>query len=299
MIRRRLIIAFLAPALIFYVGLMIYPSLLAVKLSFFKSSGFGNDEIWVGMDNYIKLLSDPIFWKSLINTLYVLVLGGAAVFGFAFLFSILLNSGIWGKKFFRAIVFLPNAVAAIALSSFWSFFFVSRFGILPNLLKDLAKAGVPTFGLENIVWTSPELVFFSMMIGFVWIGTGFYTILIMAGVDKIPQEMFDAAKIEGANDFQIFRQITLPLISDVIVIILVLWSINAIKVFEYPYAFGGPNISTSLYTSGIYLYIMGFGQRDPVFALGYATAIGITMLLLTIFIVVFLRYFRPSHRIEF
>lgn len=299
MIRRRLVAAFLAPALLLYLGLMIYPSILAIRQSFFKTSGFGDAETWVGLGNYGKLLSDPIFWSSLANTFYILLFGGIVVFAFAFLFSVLLNSGIWGKKHFRAVIFLPNAVAVIALSTFWSFFFIPRFGIFPNFLEAVADTGIPLFGLENVVWTAPEMVFFSMLVGFVWIGTGFFTILILAGVDKIPAELFDAARIEGANDFQIFRRITLPMIADVIVITVVLWCINAIRVFEYPYAFGGPNIDTSLYTSGIYLYIMGFGQRDPIFALGYATSIGVMMLLLTIFVVGFFRIFKPAERIEF
>lgn len=236
MIRRRLILTFLAPALLLYLGLMIYPTILAIRQGFFETSGFGDAETWVGLGNYRKLLSDPIFWASLKNTGYILVFGGVAVFACAFLFSVLLNSGIWGKKYFRAIIFMPNAVAIIALSTFWSFFFIPRFGIFPNLLDALDEWGVPLFGLQDVVWTAPETVFFSMMVGLVWIAAGFYTILIIAGVDKIPADMFEAARIEGASDFQIFRQITLPMIGDVVIITMVLWSINAIRAFEFPYA---------------------------------------------------------------
>lgn len=299
MIRRRLIAAFLAPALALYIGLMVYPTFFAIRQGFYKTSGFGDEEVWVGWANYVRLWSDPIFWQSLWNTLAILAFGGVAVFGFAFLFSVLLNCGIWGKKYFRAIIFLPNAVAVIALSTFWSFFFVPRFGILPNVLDAMADAGIPLFGLDDVVWTAPGMVFFSMMVGLIWIATGFYTILILAGVDKIPADMFDAARIEGASEWQTFRQITLPMISDVVLITFVLWCINAIRAFEFPYAFGGPNIDPNLYTSGIYLYIMGFGQRDPIFALGYASAMGVVMLVLTIVVVVFLRVVGRAERIEF
>ena len=299
MIRSRLVILFLAPALVLYVGLMVYPTIFAIRQGFFETSGFGDDAVWVGLGNYVRLWSDPTFWQSLRNTLAILVFGGIAVFGFAFLFSVLLNAGIWGKKHFRAIIFLPNAVAVIALSAFWSFFFVPRFGILPNLLDTMHDAGVPLFGLQDIVWTAPSMIFFSMMVGLVWIASGFYTIIILAGVDKIPTEMFEAARIEGASEFQIFRKVTLPMISDVVVITIVLWCINALRVFEFPYAFGGPNIDTNLYTSGIYLYILGFGQRDPIFALGYASAVGVVMLLLTIFVVVFFRVVGRAERIEY
>ncbi len=118
--------------------------------------------------------------------------------------------------------------------------------------------------------------------GVVWIFAGFFTILILAGADKIPTDMFDAACIEGATNRQMFRLITIPMIWDVIVITLVLWVIEAIKMMEYPYAFGGPNIDQNLYTPAIYLFIMGFGQRQPVYQLGYATAIGVAMFMFTI-----------------
>jgi ABC-type sugar transport system permease subunit len=299
MIRRRLIVTFLFPALALYIGFMIYPAILAVKLSFYETSGFGDQQLWVGLGNYKRLAADPIFWKSLQNTLLILIVGGIGVFGFAFLFSVFLNSGIWGKKFFRAIIFMPNAVAVIAISTFWSFMYTPRYGLLPNFFHLLEDYNIPTFGLDQVLWTSPENIFFSMMVGLVWVGTGFFTILILAGVDKIPVELVEAGRIEGASDFQIFRHITLPMISDVVLITIVLWCVQAVKVFEYPYAFGGPNIDTGLYTNAIYLYIQGFGQRDPIFALGYATALGVVMVLLTILIVIFFRIFKPAERIEF
>ncbi|MCO5153517.1 MULTISPECIES: carbohydrate ABC transporter permease [unclassified Shinella] len=294
MMRRRMVVAFLAPALILYLGLLIFPALQAFYLSLFKTSGFGDTPVWVGLGNYTRLLADPIFWQALRNMSLIMVVGGIATFGLAFVFTMLLNSGLWGKKLFRALIFLPNIIAVVAITTFWSFVFMPRYGLLTSLLKALGLTG-----LASISWTAPENVFFAMMVGLVWISAGFYTILILAGADKVPIDMYEAARLEGASTFQIFRLITLPMIWDVILITLVLWSIHAIKIVEFPYAFGGPNIDQNLYTPAIYLYIMGFGQREPVYALGYSTAIGVALFFLTLVTIVLLRVVFKRERVEY
>ena len=289
-----MVVAFLAPALILYLGLLIFPALQAFYLSLFKTSGFGDTPVWVGLGNYTRLLADPIFWQALRNMSLIMVVGGIATFGLAFVFTMLLNSGLWGKKLFRALIFLPNIIAVVAITTFWSFVFMPRYGLLTSLLKALGLTG-----LASISWTAPENVFFAMMVGLVWISAGFYTILILAGADKVPVDMYEAARLEGASTFQIFRLITLPMIWDVILITLVLWSIHAIKIVEFPYAFGGPNIDQNLYTPAIYLYIMGFGQREPVYALGYSTAIGVALFFLTFVTIVLLRVVFKRERVEY
>jgi N-acetylglucosamine transport system permease protein len=283
-IRHRMIWLFLTPALLLYIGLLIVPSVQAFYISLFQTSGFTDGMKWVGLDNYIRLAGDSLFWLSMRNMFLILLAGGLCVFGLAFVFTMLLSSGLWGKKLFRALIFLPNVVAVTAITTFWSFVFMPRYGLLTNILKSI--------GLESwasVAWTAPENVFWSMLVGLIWLSSGFFTILVLAGADKVPSDLFEAARLEGASQTQIFRLITLPMIWDVIAITLVLWCMQAIKIMEYPYAFGGPNIAQDLYTPGIYLYIMGFGQREPVYALGYATAIGVAMFIFTLITVLVLR----------
>jgi ABC-type sugar transport system permease subunit len=292
--RRRLVVAFLAPALLLYLGFVVLPAIQAFYLSFFETSGFKDNPRWVGFANYTALMSDPTFWLTVTHMLTILIVGGVAIFGFAFLFTILVNSGLWGKKLFRALIFMPNIIAVVGLTTFWSFIFMPRYGMLTTFLKML--------GLNSIAdtpWTAPEHVFWAMLVGVIWIFAGFFTILILAGADKIPIDMFDAARIEGATNRQMFRLITVPMIWDVIIITLVLWVIEAIKMIEYPYAFGGPNIDQNLYTPAIYLFIMGFGQRQPVYQLGYATAIGVAMLIFTILAVSVVGLISRREQVEF
>lgn len=292
--RRRLVIAFLGPALILYLGFVVLPAIRAFYYSFFQTSGFKDQAHWVGFGNYVALAGDPIFWMTAVNMLLILFVGGAAVFGFAFLFTILINSGLWGKKLFRALIFMPNIIAVVGLSTFWSFVFMPRYGLLTNFLNAIGLTR-----LAAIPWTAPEHLFWSMLVGLVWISAGFFTILILAGADKIPTDMYDAARIEGATNRQMFRLITVPMIWDVIMITLVLWVIEAIRMMEYPYAFGGPNIDQNLYTPAIYLFIMGFGQRQPVYELGYATAIGVAMFVFTVLAVLVIGALTRRERVEF
>lgn len=294
MIRRRMVIAFLGPALLLYLGIMVFPSIQAFYMSFFDTSGFSDEMRWIGWGNYIRLFSDIVFWRALMNMLLILFVGGFFVFALSFLFTMLLSSGLRGKKLFRALIFMPNVIAVTAIATFWSFVFMPRYGLLTNILKNLGLTE-----LAQTAWTSPNGVFWAMLVGLVWISGGFFTILILAGADKVPTDMYEAARLEGASQFQIFRLITLPMIWDVIVITLVLWAINAIKIMEFPYAFGGPNIQQELYTPAIYLYIMGFGQREPVYALGYATTIGVAMFIATLVVTVVMRFLLKRETLEY
>ncbi len=284
MIRQRMVFAFLAPALLLYLGLLILPAAQAFYMSLFQTSGFADTPVWLGLANYERLLEDPVFWTAMRNMAVILLVGGLFVMALAFFFTMLLTSGLWGKKFFRAMIFMPTVIAVTAITSFWSFIFMPRYGLLTNALKQL--------GLDEwaaIAWTMPTHVFWPVLLGVIWVSAGFFTILVLAGADKVPADMYESARLEGASRFQIFRLITLPMIWDVIAIALVLWVIKAINLVEFPYAFGGNPTPIELYTPGIYLFIMGFGQRIPVYALGYATAIGVAMFVVVVFSVLVLR----------
>ncbi len=292
--RRRMVLTFLTPAVLLYLGFVLAPAIASFYLSLFQTSGFGETPRWVGFGNYVKLFNDPVFWISVSHMLTILLVGGIAVFGLAFLFTILINSGIWGKKLFRALIFMPNVIAVVALSTFWSFIYMPRYGMLSNIFKSLGLDG-----LAGFTWTAPDTIFWSMLVGLIWISTGFFTILILAGADKIPADMYEAARIEGAGPVQMFRLITVPMIWDVITITMVLWVIEAIKMMEFPFAFGGPTTDQNLLTPSIYLFIMGFGFRQPVYELGYATAIGVCMFLFTIVSVLILAALTRRERVEF
>jgi ABC-type sugar transport system permease subunit len=282
--RKRLIAIFLLPASLVYLVFFLVPAVWAFYYSFFDWSGFGKNMKFWGIKNYIELSRDPIFLLSLKNTLFILIIGGLVVFALAFLLTVLLNSGIKGKKAFRAMIFLPNVIATIALTTLWSFIYNPSFGILNSFFKVIGwEAG------GKFTFTSTDHIFYAMLVALIWIQVGFYLVLLMAGMDKIPAEYYEAAKLEGASQWQMFIKITIPLLWDVISVGTVLWSIFALKVFEFPYAFSQILPPPQIYTVGMYLYIEGFGKRDPIYRLGYATAIGVVLLLCVVVIVLLLR----------
>lgn len=276
---KRLVALFLLPAGLLYLTFFLAPAGWAFYFSAFDWSGFSEAMTFVGLKNYVRLFTtDAVFWQSLANTLRILVVGGLATFSLAFLLAVMLNSGIKGKKFFRALIFMPNVIAVIALTTLWAFAIYSpTTGVIPNFFKLVGLTGPSKY-----LWMSANHVFWSMLIAIIWIETGFYVVLLLAGMDKIPMEYYEAARIEGANMWHQFWGITLPLMWDVVTIAVVLWTISAIKVFEFPFAFMGPTTDSHLYTMGVYLYVMGFGKRDPIYQLGYATAIGVLMLALVV-----------------
>ena len=294
MISRKLVRLFLAPALLVYLCLFLAPAAFTFYFSLFKWSGFGDAMTFVGLANYKRLLSDPTFWLSFRNTFALLTVGGAFVFFLALLYTVLINSGIWGKKLFRLIFFLPNVVSVVALSAMWAYIYNPRYGLLNTVFK-----AVGLDGLGKTLWTSPDNIFWAMLAALVWVFTGFFLILLMAGVDKIPADMYEAADLEGASLWQKFRFITVPMIWDVMTISFVIWIINAIKMFEFPFAFGFLQVPQELYTLGIYLYVMGFGKRDPIYQLGYATAIGVVLLVMAFVLIVLVRFLLRRDRLEF
>lgn len=283
-VRTRMIVLFLLPAGILYLVFFLVPAAWAFYFSVFDWSGFGDAKIYVGLGNYTELMKDRVFLISFTNTMKILFIGGVVTLFLAFLMTILINVGVRGKKFFRAMIFMPNVIATIALTTLWAFIYNPKFGLLNGLLL---KLGFTELG--KTLWTASDRVFYAMLVALIWIQVGFMVVLLMAGRDKIPFEYYEAAKIEGANAIQMFRKITVPLMWDVITVATVLWSIFALKVFEFPYAFFGITPPTQIYTVGIYLYIMGFGKRDPIYRLGYATAIGVVLLLAVIVVIVVLR----------
>jgi ABC-type sugar transport system permease subunit len=294
MISKRLIIVFLAPAILIYFGLFLLPVLSTLVFSLYDWSGFTKNMTFIGPKNYVRLWYDPIFWLSLRNTLLILLVGGFLVFALALLFTALVSSGIWGRKLFRYLLYLPNVLPVVAVTAMWGYILNPQVGLLNSALRWVGLAS-----LSKTLWTAPDNIFWSMLAAIVWVNTGFFLILLLAGTDKLPQETLDAAEIDGAGLFQKFFYITIPMIWDVLVISFVVWIIAAVRMFEFPYAFGLIQIPQQLYTLGIYLFVMGFGHREPIFQLGYAAAIGVVLLATAFALIVAARQFLRREALEY
>jgi ABC-type sugar transport system permease subunit len=284
--KRRIVIPFLAPALILYVAVVIVPGLQAFNLSLFDWSGFGNTARSIGLDNFRSIPGDGLYRLALLNNVLLTVVGGVGIFAFAFLALTVFPSRGRGRGFVRAIVFLPQVVPLIALSVLWTFVYNYDFGLLNGLFRLL--------GLESLgstVWMGPDLIEWAVLIALVWTYAGFYTILLMAAADRLPTDLFEAAEVEGAGRLQVFRQITLPLIWNVLAIAVVLWIVDAMNQFDFVFAVGSTTGQPrqEIWTLPIYIFQQAFGERIPVFRLGYATAMAVSLVALIVVLIVVVR----------
>jgi len=282
------------PALLLYVGLFVIPSGQALWYSLHDWSGFGDNMQFIGPGNYRELSLDPVFRASIVKTLQIIFYGGAGVFLLALFFSYLLTQGIRGKNVFRTLIYFPNMVAAVALSVLWGVFILhTKFGVLNGLLR--------LVGLESIIlpWMGPKYMFNSAMVAMVWSAVGFYIILMVSGIDKIPQDYFDAAKVAGANKLQTYFMISLPMTRDVLTIAVIHWCIRAIKAFAFLYVFGGGDTPVAMWTTALYAFVMAFGSRSPIYRLGFSAAISVFLLAFVLVISVGLRKLLVRERIEY
>jgi ABC-type sugar transport system permease subunit len=292
--RKKLIIPFLTPALLLYLAFMIIPGLKAFKDSMYDWEGFNLPAKYIGAKNYTDLLRDPNYIGAVKTTLYIFLVGGVIIFLLAFLFTAVLSGGVVrGKKLFRAIIFYPNVVAAIALTTFWAFVYNPRFGLLNSFLRLLR------LDFLIVPWTEPSKIRNAVLVALIWIYVGYMLVILLAGADNISPEYYDAARVDGANMFQMFTKVTIPLMWEVMVVALTLWMIIATKQFEFVYAFGGGTfVAREIWTVPLYLVIMGFGKRDPIYRLGYASAIGVTLLILVIILAFLLRVIFRRERVQ-
>jgi ABC-type sugar transport system permease subunit len=265
---------FLLPFFLIYAVFMIYPVLAAFRLSFFESSAFGGDT-FTGLANYARLLEDPRYLEALRNTtLYAL----ASIFilsPLALLVAISIRSFVVPtatfKSFYRIVFFLPFITSFVVIALMFNLVFNNEFGLLNNALSSL---GLPTLNwLRNEQVALPAII----MVG-IWTYLGINSLYFLAGLQNIPEEVIEAAAVDGASRWQIFWRVTLPLLRPVILFVVVQATIFSYQIFEIPFLLtaGGPSDSTL--TLAIYLYEVGFRQFDR----GYAAAIGYSIAVIAI-----------------
>jgi ABC-type sugar transport system permease subunit len=268
--RRRAVTAwlFLTPSLIILAAFTLYPMVQALWLSFTDYNLIRAAE-FIGLANYVELFQDGAFWNALNNTVvYALVVTPATVI-LALAFAIMLNRAFVGRAFARTAIFLPFIVSLGIIAIAWAFLLDPNIGLLSYWLSFVGI--VPEQG-----WLSdPRYAMAAVMIVGVWKNVGFYMVIYLAGLQSIPTDMYEAARLDGANAWQRFRSITLPLLSNQTLLVVVLALIATLQAFDQIYVMthGGPFFRTE--TLVMLIYREGF--RDLRF--GYASAISFVLLI--------------------
>ena len=280
---RLMIGLFLFPALLVYGIFNVYGILMTFFYSLQKWTGISNKLNFVGLDNYIKLLQDPILWHSLVNNLILVVTSIAIQLPLGLILALIINSGLKGMKFFRTVYFIPMLVSTVAIGILWSLIYNPSFGMV-NALLDLLRLGQFKTG-----WLGNETTAFAaVLITICWQFTPFYMILMRAGLVGIPTEIYESASIDGANGWKAFWNITLPLMAPVIKTSAVLSLVGSLKYFDLIYVMtdGGPNhatelMSTYMYKNSFVEFNMGYGSSIAAFIFLVAILITSVMLGLT------------------
>ncbi len=273
----------IAPAVAVLLGLSIYPLVYSITVSLQVA-----DEWSVG--NFTRLASDQFFLTAMAHTFVFAVAALTCEFLLGLGLALLLNKQIRGRGIFRAVLLVPMMLPAVVAGVVWRLMLNPNFGAINGTLKD--------FGLntDSLTWTaSPKLAMLSVIAVDVWQWTPFVFLVLLAGLQAIPQEPYEAALIDGSSRWQTFRHVTLPLLKPAILIVLLLRTMDLLRVFDQIFILteGGPGFATE--TISLYIYRTAFRFFD----FGYAAAMSFVLLALTNVISVFyIRFLKHETRIH-
>ena len=250
-------LAFVAPAVILLAVFIIFPAIMSFYYSLTDFYILTPDKTsFVGLDNYKYLFSEEIFYQALKNTIYFVLVVVPVQVGAALLLAVLINSKrIKGVKFFRTIFYSPVVLSMVVVSILWAILYNPNDGLLNSLLVAL---GLP----KQPFLSSPKQAMNSIIAMSVWQGVGYQMVIFLAGLQDIPESLYEAAEIDGANIWQKFRHITLPGLYNVTVFVLLVTSIAAFGIFVQPYVMtqGGPDGATK--TLIMMFFEEGFQLRE-------------------------------------
>ena len=278
---KSLIFWFMLPTVLSLLIMYVYPVSRTVLMSFFKVESLtASLDKWqfYGFGNYAKIFGSKSFQVSMQNMLVIWIVGGILTLALAMLFAVILTSGIRGKKFFRAAIYMPNIISAVALATMWiQYIFNFDYGLLNNMVQLL--------GGSKIKWMGTDLKFWAMTISYIFGSVGYYMLIYISGIEGIPADLYEAATIDGANKVTQFSNITMPLMKGIIKTSITFWSINAATFFLWSKMFAPIETEEATIVPVIYLYDIVFGgkgvtKRDA----GAGAAVGVVLTLIIIFI---------------
>ncbi len=283
--KKRDILLFSLPYLIVYVAFMVFPVVYGVYLSFFDWNILSS-KVFIGLKNYIEAFRDPEFLSSFSHTLQFVLISTPLIIAVGFIMAMIAVRPTKTGKVAETVFFLPYMLSTSVVGTLWAWIFQKNYGLANQLLTSV--------GLSPVGWlTDPSVAMTSIIIATLWWTAGFNMILFSAGMKQIPEEIYDAAKIDGAGSFTTLTKITIPLLRETSLLVLVLQIIASFKVFGQVYVMtgGGPYGTTRVLVQ--YVYKTGFSY----FRLGYASAMSI-ILFMVILLVSVIQLFRKSDKTQ-
>jgi raffinose/stachyose/melibiose transport system permease protein len=259
------------PALLLILTLIYIPIVLSGYYGFMDWDGIG-EMTFIGLDNYITLVQDRMFWTSTYHSFLLAIFSTASLLLYLVI-SLVLASKIKGSDLLRKIYLIPMLLSSVAIAQLWMKIFDPTNGMANKLLE--------MFGVENTpIWLAdPEIALYAIFIPIIWQFAGFYILIYYAALKNVPDEIIEAAKIDGASSLQIAYKIKLPLISGIFKVTIMLAVVGSLKYFDLIYVMtgGGPNGASEVMAS--YMYKEAFKLNN----FGYGSAIGFGLLLIALF----------------
>lgn len=276
----RVIIPFLAPAILLYLVFVIYPYGRSMYNSFTSWRGVSANQPWVGLRNYVRMVNDEFFWNALMHNLQYLLFLPIITITLSVFLAFMINQRVRLAKFFRVTFFFPQVISIISIGVLWSYIYHPTIGVLTSIARFLRMEGFfQLFGFEGIpVWMGdPRTVRFAIGAVVIWQAAGFYMVLFLAAMEAIPMSLYEAAIIDGANRWKQFWNITLPLLWDTMQTCLVYSGLGAFSMFAITrvMVISGSSTNRPADVLSTYLYEQAFEASR----FGYATAIGVASFL--------------------
>ncbi len=279
---------FLLPGLALLITFIIIPFLSAFYLSFTNQRLITRlPTKFIGLANYKKMLGDDLFWKGLANIFKFVVIVVPFQTVFALALALLVNKRINFTKFFRTVYFMPTVTTMVVVAVVWTFLYNPE-GLINLFLQKISfGAWQPVDFIKNENWAFPAIMFMS-----IWQGVGFQMLIFLAGLQEIPISLYEAATIDGANNWQKFRRITLPQLRNTTAFVIISTTILAFRLFDQVKVMtdGGPNGAT--YTVVLHIFNMGFRRQY----IGYASALTVVFFLLVLAISIVQRFVLREER---
>lgn len=269
--------SFVLPYMIFFMLFVAYPLVFSFILIFHRWNIVTPME-WVGLKNFQRLFTDPQFFRAMRNTFVFLLIHIPLQIVVALAFSLLLNSKIRLRGFFRAIYFLPVVVSGVVVTILWQNLYSFDSGVLNTLLTSI--------GMPKLPWLiDPGFAMPSIAIMATWKNVGIYIVLFLVGLQNIPKEIYESASLDGANKYSTFFRITLPMLNSTMVLIVALSTIGGFSLFIEPYVLTGGGPLQSTLSGMLYIYNQAFYFGH----MGYAATLGFVFALVILLVVLLQR----------
>lgn len=277
--RFRVAAPYLIPAVVLYAWFLLYPMLDAVRLSFFSWSGFRTEQpAWVGIDNYVRLFTqDAVFWTAFRNSVVWVILSLLVPTVIALLLALGLNRKMIGRNLMRAIFYIPAVFASITVAAMWRWIYNPTIGFVNQLLTAVGLGDWAQSWLGD-----PQFALGSIFVANIWQAVGFSMVLFLAGLQGVPVELVEAAKLDGANAWQRFLAVTLPALRPTTVVVVILTIINSLKVFDLVVGMTGGGPAQSTQVLALWSYTQSFTNHQ----FGMGGAVATVLLLVTLALVI-------------